>query len=216
MRKKLDEQFDELNKQFILLGSVCEKNLGEDFAALQNRDRERALYVFNQKYDLANRSRDIERLCLSLILREQPVASDLRLVSAVFKMVTDLDRIGAQGIDIAEIVTTYDYTLVGPSFDLLIKMAESVRQIMHKAIDSFVRLDLHVAEDVLKSDDGIDKYFMMVKQSIIEEMSNTPDHRVSLDVLLMAKYLERTADHCCNIAQWVLYVITGKQPGVSA
>ncbi|MCI6797147.1 MAG: phosphate signaling complex protein PhoU [Succinatimonas sp.] len=216
MRKKLDEQFDELNKQFILLGSVCEKNLGEDFAALQNRDRERALYVFNQKYDLANRSRDIERLCLSLILREQPVASDLRLVSAVLKMVTDLDRIGAQGIDIAEIVTTYDYTLVGPSFDLLIKMAESVRQIMHKAIDSFVRLDLHVAEDVLKSDDGIDKYFMMVKQSIIEEMSNTPDHRVSLDVLLMAKYLERTADHCCNIAQWVLYVITGKQPGVSA
>ncbi len=216
MRKKLDEQFDELNKQFILLGSVCEKNLGEDFAALQNRDRERALYVFNQKYDLANRSRDIERLCLSLILREQPVASDLRLVSAVLKMVTDLDRIGAQGIDIAEIVTTYDYTLAGPSFDLLIKMAESVRQIMHKAIDSFVRLDLHVAEDVLKSDDGIDKYFMMVKQSIIEEMSNTPDHRVSLDVLLMAKYLERTADHCCNIAQWVLYVITGKQPGVSA
>ena len=216
MRKKLDEQFDELNKQFILLGSVCEKNLGEDFAALQNRDRERALYVFNQKYDLANRSRDIARLCLSLILREQPVASDLRLVSAVLKTVTDLDRIGAQGIDIAEIVTTYDYTLAGPSFDLLIKMAESVRQIMHKAIDSFVRLDLHVAEDVLKSDDGIDKYFMMVKQSIIEEMSNTPDHRVSLDVLLMAKYLERTADHCCNIAQWVLYVITGKQPGVSA
>ena len=216
MRKKLDEQFDELNKQFILLGSVCEKNLGEDFAALQNHDRERSLYVFNQKYDLANRSRDIERLCLSLILREQPVASDLRLVSAVLKMVTDLDRIGAQGIDIAEIVTTYDYTLAGPSFDLLIKMAESVRQIMHKAIDSFVRLDLHVAEDVLKSDDGIDKYFMMVKQSIIEEMSNTPDHRVSLDVLLMAKYLERTADHCCNIAQWVLYVITGKQPGVSA
>ena len=215
MRKKLDEQFDELNKQFILLGSVCEKNLGEDFAALKARDRERALYVFNQKYDLANRSRDIERLCLSLILREQPVASDLRLVSAVLKMVTDLDRIGAQGIDIAEIVTTYDYTATGPSFDLLLKMAESVRQIMHKAIDSFVRLDLHVAEDVLKSDDGIDKYFMMVKQSIIEEMSHSPDHLVSLDVLLMAKYLERTADHCCNIARWVLYVITGKQPGVS-
>ena len=216
MRKKLDEQFDELNKQFILLGSLCEKNLGEDFAALTEKDRERALYVFNQKYDLANRSRDIERSCLSLILRQQPVASDLRLVSAVLKMVTDLDRIGAQSVDIAEIVMTYDYTLVGKSFDLLIKMSEAVRQIMHKAVDSFVRLDQRVAGDVLKSDDGVDKYFMMIKQAITEELTENPEHKVSLDVLLMAKYLERTADHCCNIALWVLYVITGKQPGTSS
>ena len=216
MRKKLDEQFDELNKQFVLLGSLCEKNLGEDFAALTEKDRERALYVFNQKYDLANRSRDIERSCLSLILRQQPVASDLRLVSAVLKMVTDLDRIGAQSVDIAEIVMTYDYTLVGKSFDLLIKMSEAVRQIMHKAVDSFVRLDQRVADDVLKSDDGVDKYFMMIKQAITEELTENPEHKVSLDVLLMAKYLECTADHCCNIAQWVLYVITGKQPGTSS
>lgn len=216
MRKKLDEQFDELNKQFILLGSLCEKNLGEDFAALTEQDRERALNVFNQKYDLANRSRDIERSCLSLILRQQPVASDLRLVSAVLKMVTDLDRIGAQSVDIAEIVMTYDYTLSGPSFELLIKMSEAVRQIMHKAVDAFVRLDQRVAEEVIKNDDAIDHYFMMIKQAITEELTQNPDHKVSLDVLLMAKYLERAADHCCNIAQWVLYVITGKQPGVSS
>ncbi len=215
MRKMLDEQFDELNKQFILLGSLCEKNLAEDFSALENKDRERALAVFNQKYDLANRSRDIERLCLALILRQQPVATDLRLVSALLKMVTDLDRIGAQSVDIAEIVMTYDYTLSGPSFELLLKMAEAVRQILHKAVDSFVRLDQRVAEDVLKADDGIDKYFQMIKQAITEELTENPEHKVSLDVLLMAKYLERSADHCCNIAQWVLYVITGKQPGVT-
>ncbi len=215
MRKMLDEQFDELNKQFILLGSLCEKNLAEDFSALENKDRERALTVFNQKYDLANRGRDIERLCLALILRQQPVATDLRLVSALLKMVTDLDRIGAQSVDIAEIVMTYDYTLSGPSFELLLKMAEAVRQILHKAVDSFVRLDQRVAEDVLKADDGIDKYFQMIKQAITEELTESPEHKVSLDVLLMAKYLERSADHCCNIAQWVLYVITGKQPGVT-
>lgn len=215
MRKMLDEQFDELNKQFILLGSLCEKNLAEDFSALENKDRERALAVFNQKYDLANRSRDIERLCLALILRQQPVATDLRLVSALLKMVTDLDRLGAQSVDIAEIVMTYDYTLSGPSFELLLKMAEAVRQILHKAVDSFVRLDQRVAEDVLKADDGIDKYFQMIKQAITEELTENPEHKVSLDVLLMAKYLERSADHCCNIAQWVLYVITGKQPGVT-
>ncbi len=214
MRKRLDEQFDELNKQFILLGSLCEKNLAEDFSALENKDRERALSVFNQKYDLANRGRDIERLCLALILRQQPVATDLRLVSALLKMVTDLDRIGAQSVDIAEIVMTYDYTLSGPSFELLLKMAEAVRQILHKAVDSFVRLDQRVAEDVIKADDGIDKYFQMIKQAITEELTENPEHKVSLDVLLMAKYLERSADHCCNIAQWVLYVITGKQPGV--
>ncbi len=214
MRKRLDEQFDELNKQFILLGSLCEKNLAEDFSALENKDRERALSVFNQKYDLANRGRDIERLCLALILRQQPVATDLRLVSALLKMVTDLDRIGAQSVDIAEIVMTYDYTLSGPSFELLLKMAEAVRQILHKAVDSFVRLDQRVAEDVIKADDGIDKFFQMIKQAITEELTENPEHKVSLDVLLMAKYLERSADHCCNIAQWVLYVITGKQPGV--
>ena len=214
MRKQLDDQFDELNKQFILLGSLCEKNLAEDFSALESKDRERALAVFNQKYDLANRGRDIERLCLALILRQQPVATDLRLVSALLKMVTDLDRIGAQSVDIAEIVMTYDYTLSGPSFELLIKMADAVRQILHKAVDSFVRLDQRVAEDVVKADDGIDKYFQMIKQAITEELTDNPDHKVSLDVLLMAKYLERAADHCCNIAQWVLYVITGKQPGV--
>lgn len=215
MRKQLDEQFDELNKQFILLGSLCEKNLAEDFSALEGKDRERALSVFNQKYDLANRGRDIERLCLALILRQQPVATDLRLVSALLKMVTDLDRIGAQSVDIAEIVMTYDYTLSGPSFELLLKMAEAVRQILHKAVDSFVRLDQRVAEDVIKADDGIDKYFQMIKQAITEELTENPEHKVSLDVLLMAKYLERSADHCCNIAQWVLYVITGKQPGVT-
>ncbi len=215
MRKQLDEQFDELNKQFILLGSLCEKNLAEDFSALEGKDRERALNVFNQKYDLANRGRDIERLCLALILRQQPVATDLRLVSALLKMVTDLDRIGAQSVDIAEIVMTYDYTLSGPSFELLLKMADAVRQILHKAVDSFVRLDQRVAEDVIKADDGIDKYFQMIKQAITEELTENPEHKVSLDVLLMAKYLERSADHCCNIAQWVLYVITGKQPGVT-
>ena len=95
-------------------------------------------------------------------------------------------------------------------------MSEAVRQIMHKAVDSFVRLDQRVAGDVLKSDDGVDKYFMMIKQAITEELTENPEHKVSLDVLLMAKYLERTADHCCNIAQWVLYVITGKQPGTSS
>lgn len=212
MRKKLDEQFDELNKQFLLLGSACEKNLREDFSALQNHSRELALRVFNQKYDLVNRGRNIERLCLSLILRQQPVASDLRLVSAILKMVTDLDRIGIQSVDIAEIVTTYDYTLTDASFDLLLKMSEAVQQMLHQAIDSFVELDLSAAEEVIKADDSIDKYFMMIKQSIVEEMTKTPDHRVSLDVLLMAKYLERAADHCCNIARWVLYVITGNQP----
>ena len=118
-------------------------------------------------------------------------------------------------MDIAEIVMTYDYTLSGPSFELLLKMAEAVRQILHKAVDSFVRLDQRVAEDVLKADDGIDKYFQMIKQAITEELTENPEHKVSLDVLLMAKYLERSADHCCNIAQWVLYVITGKQPGVT-
>lgn len=215
MRKQLDEQFDELNKQFILLGALCEKNLGQVFAALENRDRELALGVFNQKYDLANRSRDIERLCLSLILRQQPVATDLRLVSAVLKMVTDLDRIGAQSVDIAEIVMTYDYTVKEASFDLLLKMAAATRQVLHNAIDAFVRLDEKCANDVIKSDDTVDHYFSMVKQSIVEEIAGGSENKVSLEDLLMAKYLERTADHCGNIAQWVLYVITGKQPGVN-
>lgn len=213
MREKFDEQLDELNKQFILLGSVCEKNIAKDAEAIRNHDREEALAVFNQEYELNNRGRDIERLCLSLILRQQPVASDLRLVSGVLKMVTDLDRIGTQAGDIAEIIMKYDFSHKGEDQDLLLKMADECVKVLHSAIDAYVRLDQKTAEEVLRMDDSVDQYFAMVKEAIIQEVSRSEAPKISFDVILMAKYLERIGDHCCNIAQWVLYIITGKQPG---
>ncbi len=214
MLEPFDEQLDQLNKEFILLGSSCEKNIEKCCTALQTRDRELALSVFNQGYELNNRSRDIERLCLSLILRQQPVASDLRLVSGVLKMVTDLDRIGVQAGDIAEIAMKYDFEHRGEDFSLLLKMGESTKKIVHAAIDAYVKLDQATADQVIRMDDSVDQYFSMVKEAIVQGAVHSSEAKISLDVLLMAKYLERIGDHCCNIAEWVIYIITGKQPGV--
>lgn len=211
MRKNLDSQLQRLNNSLILMGSLCEDNLDNVFKSFKERDRELALSVYRADYDIDTKARDIETLCLNIILHEQPVATDLLVVSATLKMVADLERIGNQTSDIAQIVMGFDYNHEGEDVNLLYSMAKEATSMVKLAIDSFVRRDMDLAKSVLRQDNAVDEYFSMVRKSLILQARNCEkDTELSLDVIMVAKYLERIGDHACNIAKWVSYVVTGK------
>ena len=211
MRKNLDDQLQRLNNSLILMGSLCEDNLDSVFKAFKERDRELALNVYRADYDIDTKSRNIETLCLNIILHEQPVATDLLVVSATLKMVADLERIGNQASDIAQIVMSFDYNHQGEDVELLHSMAKEAASMVKLSIDAFVRRDIDLAKSVIRQDKAVDEYFGMIRKSLIlKARSCEKDTELSLDVIMMAKYLERIGDHACNIAKWVTYVVTGK------
>ncbi|MCR5083918.1 MAG: phosphate signaling complex protein PhoU [Succinivibrionaceae bacterium] len=210
MRRVLDEQLDELRNGLAMMGCRCEDCISDDLQALRGHDRELAMQVSGRGYDIDKQARQIEGLCLDLLLRQQPVASDLRLVSAVLKMISDIERIGHQACDIAEIVTNFDFPHEGEDISLLCHMAEEARQMVHGCVGAFVDRDLGTAAAVIEHDDLVDKYFGAIKKTLITAARDAKDDReISLDVLMMAKYLERIGDHACNVAKWVRYAITG-------
>ena len=213
MRRDLDVQLDRMNQELVEMGSVCEKNITGAFKALQDHDRELAMEIFKSDYDVSDRARTIERLCLSLILRQQPVASDLRQVSALLKMISDLERIGNQACDIAELVMQFEFTHEGEDLQLLYKMADEALKMVQASVDAYVKFDERAARAIFRMDDAVDKYFSLVKEAIVKGARVNPEKsvKISLDVLMMSKYLERIGDHACNIAKWVIYAVTGNQ-----
>ncbi len=211
MRKNLDDKIQQLNNSLILMGALCEDNLDSVFKAFRERDRELALSVYRADYDIDTKARDIEALSLNIMLHEQPVATDLLVVSGTLKMVADLERIGNQASDIAQIVMGFDYNHQGEDIDLIQNMAKESTSMVKLAIDAFVRRDMELAKSVIRQDKSVDEYFAMVRKSLIlKARSCEKDTELSLDVIMIAKYLERIGDHACNIAKWVLYVVTGK------
>ncbi len=210
MRLQLDKQLLDMNNELILLGGMCEEFISTDLKALRKHDRELAMKVSNQDFEIDKKARYIENLCMELLLRQQPVASDLRAVSAVLKMISDIERIGDQACDIAEIVMNFNFGYEGDDLKLLENMAVEVCRMVHECVDSYVVRDLDYARKVIKHDDIVDKYFSMIKTELISKVCNyKEDTELSLDVLMMAKYLERIGDHACNVAKWVIYAITG-------
>ncbi|WP_251570676.1 phosphate signaling complex protein PhoU [Parasutterella muris] len=211
MRKNLDGQLQRLNNNLLLMGSLCEDNLASVFKAFRERDRELALNVYRADYDVDAKARDIETLCLNIILHEQPVAIDLLVVSATLKMVADLERIGNQASDIAQIVMSFDYNYEGEDLKLLQSMAKEASSMVKLSIDAFIRRDEELAKAVIRQDDAVDEYFSMIRKALIlKARTCEKDTELSLDVIMMAKYLERIGDHACNIAKWVSYMTTGK------
>ena len=211
MRKNLDEKLQSLNNGLILMGSLCEENLDSVFRSFSERDRELALEVYRADYDVGIKARDIETLCLNIMLHEQPVASDLLVVSATLKMVADLERIGHQASDIAQIITGFDYNHDGEDMKLIRSMSKEAISMVKLSIDAFVRRDLELAKTVIHQDSTVDEYFSMVRKSLIlQARTCEKDTELSLDVIMIAKYLERIGDHACNIAKWVIYAVTGK------
>lgn len=209
MRSRFDEQLDNLNKEMIRMGMVSETAIRTTVQALFDHDLEKANTVQDLLDQANDKNREIERLCLRLLLQQQPVAHDLRTISAALKMVTDMDRIGVQSADIADIVRLGSILSV-PEELTMKEMAESVIKMVSDSIDAFVNKNIEKARYVVEYDDVVDRCFVEIKQKLITTIKNPEiDGEEVLDLLMVAKYFERIGDHAVNIAQWVIFSITG-------
>lgn len=213
MRSRFDEQLILLNKKMIEMGAECENIIALSVKALLEGDIAGAKKVKEQGYIIDQMEREIESICLKLLLQQQPVAKDLRGISAALKMITDLERIGDQAEDIAEIITFLGGRTGEEWHDIRI-MAEATIKMVTDSIDAYVMQDLKLARSVLDYDDVVDDAFDRVKQTIIEMISeNAADGEYAVDMLMIAKYFERIGDHATNIAEWVEFSVTGIHKG---
>ena len=209
MRRRFDEELQLLNKKLIEMGAQCEEVIRLAAAALTEGRAEQVQKVKPMDAEIDRMERDIESLCLKLLLQQQPVARDLRQISAALKMITDMERIGDQAEDIAEIVTFLAGR--GPEdSELMREMARATIKMVTDSVDAFVKRDILLAEQVVRDDDTVDSYFDQVKHKLIEKIAAEPsDGEYALDLLMIAKYFERIGDHATNIAEWVIFSVTG-------
>ena len=210
MRSRFDEQLAIINRELIEMGALCEEAIALAAKALTDKDKTMAAKVAAMDAEIDQKERNIESMCLKLLLQQQPVARDLRQISAALKMITDMERIGDQAEDISEIVITLDGRYAENSA-LLKGMAESTIQMVTESVDAYVKRDTALAQQVIKMDDIVDDYFDQVKAELISKIAGEPaDGEYALDLLMIAKYLERIGDHAVNIAEWVIFSVTGK------
>ena len=208
MRDRFNEQLEQLNVELIKMGALCEEAISAAAKALLEGDAALRETAAAAEREIDQKERDIESLCMKLLLQQQPVASDLRLVSSVLKMITDIERIGDQASDIAEIVT-YLSGACGHNQHIE-EMAQATIKMVTDSLDAFVRRDLTLAWSVIEYDDVVDDLFAACKKDLIAEIADSPvDGERVLDILMIAKYLERIGDHATNIAEWVEFSITG-------
>ena len=210
MRSKFDEQLALLNKELIEMGALCEEVISMAAKALENGDGALARKVAPLDSEVDQKERTIESMCLKLLLQQQPVARDLRQISAALKMITDMERIGDQSEDIAEIVCILKGRGV-EDFDILLEMARSAIKMVTDSVDAYVKHDIILAEKVIAADDTVDRYFDDVRRRLIAKIAADPsDGEYALDLMIIAKYFERIGDHAVNIAEWVIFSVTGK------
>lgn len=209
MRTRFDEQLSKLNTELIEMGALCEEVIALAVDALTRADAGLAKTVAPVDEKIDQKERDIEALCLKLLLQQQPVARDLRQISAALKMITDMERIGDQAKDIAELIRFLPPRPIEQG-ELLRKMARAVIKMVTESIDAFVRHDIIIAKAAIADDDTVDAYFDSVKDELIARIAKNPqDGAFALDLLMIAKYFERIGDHAVNIAEWVIFSVTG-------
>ena len=209
MRNLYQEQLWNLNQELIQMGAACEEIIdlaAQSLTAYSEQLEEKTAQV-GAVIDESERT--IETVCLKLLLRQQPVAKDLRQISAAMKMITDMERIGDQAEDIVDLIPKMSKNAEG-NCTLLQEMAKAAQTMVTAAVDAYVKQDLGLAKKVMGDDDIVDNYFNQIKSSIITMIAdNTGDGEYALDLLMIAKYFERIGDHCTNIAEWVEFSITG-------
>ena len=213
MRSRFDEQLGLLNKKMIEMGAQCEALIARVAGALLNGDTEAAREAKTHGHEIDQMEREIESICLKLLLQQQPVAKDLRVISAALKMITDMERIGDQAEDIAEIIPFLDGRCGAELADFR-PMAEATCKMVTDSIDAYVRQDLALAEKVAAHDDVVDESFVRIKDTLIRMISeNKTDGEYAVDLMMIAKYFERIGDHAVNIAEWVEFSVTGIHKG---
>ena len=210
MRTRFDEQLSQLNADLIDMGTMIEYAIESSANALISMDGALANRIVRYDHEVDRKERDIESLCLKLILHQQPIAKDLRFISAALKMITDMERIGDQAADIAEIVTMMLNDDPPRITDHFSEMARVTTRMVRQSIDAFVSRDVLLARQVVNTDDVVDSLFDDVRGELIDLLARNPDcGRQALDLLMIAKYFERIGDHATNIAEWVEFAITG-------
>ena len=212
MRNRFDQQLEKLNVELVTMGALCEDALTYAIRALFDRESDMAERAEEAEKQIDQMEREIEAICMRLLLQQQPVARDLRVISSALKMIGDMERIGDQAADIAEIVKYLKEDDV-PNLRHLREMSDFAAGMVTASINSFVRQDLDLAKKVILDDDVVDGYFEKVKEALIGLIADGDiDGAFLLDILMIAKYIERIGDHATNIAEWVVYSITGEHP----
>ncbi len=210
MRSRFDEQLNTLNTEMIEMGALCEESIALASKALTTGDVSLAERVSELSADIDQKERDIESRCMKLLLQQQPVARDLRQISAALKMITDMERIGDQAEDIAEIITYLEGRTAEETVHIRDMAAETISMVTD-SVDAYVKNDIDLAMLVIAHDDIVDEYFDKVKSRLIKMIAETPENgEYALDLLMIAKYFERIGDHATNIAEWVIFSVTGE------
>lgn len=214
MRTKFDGQLSQLNVELIRMGALCEEAISDACKALLEGNVQLANNAKELEREIDQKERNIESLCMRLLLQQQPVARDLRTISSALKMISDMERIGDQAEDIAELTR---FTQEAGPVDMVHigDMARAVVVMVTDSVDAFVKKDLDLARKVMAADDQVDALFDQVKRELIQLISTDANQgELSLDLLMVAKYLERIGDHATNIAEWVEYSLTGAHPNL--
>ena len=227
MRNRYDRQLSTLNEMLIRMGSTCEDAISQVALAMQGK-KENAFEgtdaditariiekVHQTESEIDQMEKDIERLCLKLLLQQQPVARDLRQISAALKMITDMERIGDQTADIAEIIISAGMSEAG-DVKKIEEMSAGVARMVNDSVTAYVERDLELARKVMEADDNIDGLFDDIRRSIINLIAEGNRGEQGVDLIMIAKYLERIGDHATNIAEWVEFSITGVHKGTQA
>ena len=215
MRNKFDMQLELLNEQLTRMGELCELAINRVTKALVEGNLEQAKKVMAADEEIDQMEKDIERLCLKLLLQQQPVARDLRQISAALKMITDMERIGDQTADIAEIIISAGMSEAG-DVKKIEEMSAGVARMVNDSVTAYVERDLELARKVMEADDNIDRLFDDIRGSIINLIAEGNRGEQGVDLIMIAKYLERIGDHATNIAEWVEFYITGVHKGAQA
>lgn len=209
-RKTFEASLEDLNVELIKMGAIVEKAINSAIAAFKDHDEKLAKEVVEQDRVIDDMEKDIEAKCLSLILRQQPVACDLRVVSTALKMVTDMERIGDQAADIAELVMGFSDALKYNAIEHIPAMAEVTVAMVHEAIAAFVNRDVNAAREIIRKDDIVDELFEKVKKDVSNSLKNNVENcDMDINFLMIAKYLERIGDHAENICEWIEFSETG-------
>ena len=214
MRNRFDRELVRLNNELIEMGSMIEKSIETAVKAMVNQDVELANRVIESDDEIDQQERQIEDLCLKLLLQQQPVAKDLRLISSALKMVTDMERIGDHATDISEITIALADKSYIKKLEHIQQMAKETMIMLVKSIEAFVNKDIEEADSVIKRDDVVDDLFSKVKTELVQMIHENVDvGEQATDLLMVAKYLERIGDPATNISEWVIFSITGTHPG---
>lgn len=210
MRSMFDQQLKTLNEEMLYMGGLCEDTIQQTIEALMSGDVKKARDLNNMMSQLTQQERSIENICLKLLMQQQPVARDLRTISSSLKMVTDMERIGIQSCEIAEIIAAGNVVRATDKVDFQ-ELSDEVSHMVQMAMMAYDKKDMNLADEVIKYDDVVDKLFCDIRGDLIKQLKDdTNDAECFIDMLMIDKYFERIGDHAVNIARWVKFSITGE------